>query len=533
MQFLKALTISSLLILITAGASAIGPAEYDGGLQVNLESSSFNPGDEINADISVSNSDERPIVNGYVVVNVVEGSDPYYPSQKSNVDNVFHQDKIEDINLKAGGTEDLEFSYTLPSDLRSGDYRVEAYFKTDRTPVVGLPFIYSAPKHESFTVSGSSGEYPGLDISRTETHFTGVDEVVGDWDPNTLNFNGTMWPSLTGPVGVLTTESMDTVEGEVVIDNPSGSSTSATLDIVVCEWDDTACSNEIDSLSRSVAVPSSGTSVPVEIENPSSPSAYAVKMNVSVDGRTHSVYRNRIIREGNTSRIRKLSVERPYVEEGDEMSVGLVAGASPDHYTDPTAEGVDASVTVEADGEEVFSKSKEINRLSNSNTFEQLYFNSTVDSTLTTYTVSAELSAGGEVYDTYSYEVDYSDFENSIEDVRLRSYQFNNGSLNSEICAETGSGAPAVGEVQALLMENATLRGQADGVVEDCSSFSFDGVESGEYELVVNHGSQTRFNISSGGLEPEESGGGIPYAPVVMVLVALVIGIVFFRGVKE
>lgn len=525
--------ISTFLIVFTAGASAIGPAEYDGDLQVNLESDSFAPGDEVNGDISVANSDERPVVDGYVVVNVVRGESPYYPSQKSDRDNVFHQEKIEDINLKAGNSRDFEFSYSLPEDLRPGDYRVEAYFKNDRTPVDGLPSIYSTPRHDSFTVSGSSGDYPGLDISRTETYFTGVDEAVGDWDPESLNFNDTNWPSLTGPVGVLTTNSMDTVEGEVVIDNPSDSGKSANLEVVVCEWDDTACSNKIDSVSKSVQVPASGTSVPVEVENPSEPGAYAVKMNVSVDDMTHSIYRNRIIREGNTSRIRKLSVNRPYIGSGDQLSVGLVAGASPDHYNDPSAEGVDAQVTVEADGEEVFSKTKEINRLSNTNTFEQLYFNSTVDDTLTTYTVSAELSANGKSYDSYSYEVDYSDFRNEVENVSLRSYEFKNSSLDAEICGETDSGAPAAGEVQALVMENATLITQENDLIEGCSSFTFEDVDSGNYELVANHGSQTRFNITPGGLEADEEEGGVPYVPLVMVMVLLVIAAVFYRGVKE
>jgi hypothetical protein len=290
----------------------------------------------------------------------------------------------------------------------------------------------------------------------------------------------------------------------------------------------------VDSVTRSVEVPASGATVPVEVENPEDPSAYAIKMNISSDGRTQSIYRNRIIREGNTSRIRKLSVNRPYVEGGDQLSVGLVAGASPDHYNDPSAEGVNAEITVEADGEEVFSQSKEINRLSNANTFEQLYFNSTVDETLTAFTVSAELSANGEVYDTHSYEVDYSDFSNDIEEVSLRSYGFSNETLNAEICGETDSGAPAVGEMQVLVRENASVRGESQKMVEDCSSFSFEDVESGSYKLVANYGSQATFNITEEGLEPDTSDeGGIPYTPIVMALIALVIGIVFFRGVND
>jgi hypothetical protein len=541
MNLQKALIISTFLVAVTTTVSAIGPADYNGDLQVNVQSDSVNPGEEIDADISVSNTDDRPVINGYVVVNVVRGDSPYYPSQKSDDDNVFHQRKLEDINLKSDSEGEVDFSYAIPDDIRPGDYRVEAYFKTERTPVEGLPFIYSAPKHDTFTGSGSSGSYPGIEISRTETYFKGINKVIGDWDPDKVNFKETKWPSLTGPVGVLTTESMDNVEGEVFINNPSGSSMSATLDVTVCEWDDTSCSNEIDTVTKSFDVPASGTSVPVEVENPSETSAYAVKMNLSSDGRTQSVYRNRIIREGNTSRIRKLSVSQPYIAEGDEISVGLVAGASPDHYNDPSAEGVNAEVTVEAEGKEVFTQTKEINRLSNANTFEQLYFNSTADSTLTTYTVSAELSAEGEVYDTYSYEVDYSKFENEIEELSLNSYEFNNDTLDLELCGETESGAPAIGEVQSLLMENVTLKGQTKEVIEDCGQLSIDDVEPGNYELVANYGEQNRFNISEEGLESknqtgvnDESNGGLPLVPLAIVGLLIVSGSIYYlRGDSE
>lgn len=529
--------VSCLLVLTASGASAVGPAEYDGGVQVTIETDSLNPGETLNAEIATANSDEKPVVDGYVVANVVRGAEPVYPSQASDALNVFHQQKMDKIYLKPGESKNHDFSYRLPENLRPGDYIVEAYFKTERAPVQGLPSIYVTPSYDSFTVSGTSGDYPAFDISRTETFFTGVDRVVGDWDPESLSLENTSYPSLAGPVGVLTTDSMNVVEGRVTINNPSNTATSANLDIVVCEWDDTACSNRVDSVTKSVDVPPSGTTVPVEVENPSKPSAYAVKMNVSADGRTQSIYRNRIIRQGNTSRIRKLSVNRPYFQSGDQLSVGLVAGASPDHYTDPSAEGVDAEVAVEADGEEVFRKTKDINRLSNANVFEQLYFNSTVEDTLTKFTVSAELSADGQTYDTYSYEVDYSDFSNSVENVDLRSYGFSNETLNAEICGKTASDAPAVGEVQALVKEDLSLLAESQKVVEGCTAFSFDGIEPGNYTLVANYGSQTTFNITEGGLapsdKPRKEGRDNNYILVIAALITLVMGAVLVRVLRK
>lgn len=537
----KTVLFSAFVLMIMTSVSAIGPSDYKGDLQVDVQSESVSPGEEIEADLSVSNDGDRPIVDGYIVVNVVRGGTPYYPTQGSDKNNVFHEDKIEGIHLKSGNVKDFEYNYELPENLRPGNYRIDGYFKTERSPINGYPHIYSAPTYENFSVTGSSGSYPGLDISRTETYFTGIDEVVGDWDPDRIKFNGTKWPSLTGPVGVLTTGSMETVEGEVFINNPSGSSKSATLDITVCEWDDTSCYNQVDKLSKSVDVPASGTSVPVEVENPADPSAYAIKMKLTANGETHSLYRNRIIRGGNTSRIRKLSVNQPYIPEGDELSVGLVASASADHYTNPTAEGVKAEVTVTQDGNEIFSKTKDINRLSNANTFEKLYFNSTVDSSLTKYTVSSELSADGEVFDSHSYEVDYTKFENSIKNISLESYSFDDSTFDVELCGESESGAPGVGQVQVLLKESIAVDGKTSGPLEGCGSLTVEDIEAGNYEMVVNYGDQSIYNVSASSSDSDGNGvqeggdgesgdsGGLPIIPIAAIgLLITVIGVVYY-----
>lgn len=536
MQLRKTLILASVALAMLASVSAVGPAQYNGDLQVEIQNGGeIEPGDELDVELSPANSDKRPIANGYIVVNIVRGDEPYYPSQSSDEDNVFHQEVIRDISLKTGNSENLDYSYDLPQDLRGGNYRVEAYFKTNRTPVSGLPFIYSTPAYDQFTVSGSSGNFPALGISRTQTFFTGVDRVVGNWDPDRLNFNNTMWPSLTGPVGVLTTPSMDTVSGEVVLNNMQSSTVPAQIDVKVCEWDDTACMNLVDTYTTSIQVPSEGKTVPVEVDNPSTPGAYAVKISVSSGGETQSIYRNRIIRQGNTSRIRKLSVNRPYIGEGDQLSVGLVAGASADHYTNPSAVGVDAEVTVETmDGEQILSKTKTIPRLSSTTVFDQLYFNETVQQTLTEFRVSAELTADGEVFDSYSYVVDYSEFNNVVEDVSLDSYSFGNQSLNVNLCAETQSGAPATGQVQGILMDNYTILGQQQQVIEDCGSMEIDGVERGNYELRVNYGKQSVFNISESGMESRSKSEdeGLPLVPVAALVVVLLVlvGAVYLRG---
>ncbi len=143
------------------------------------------------------------------------------------------------------------------------------------------------------------------------------------------------------------------------------------------------------------------------------------------------------------------------------------------------------------------------------------------------------MSADGQTYDTYSYEVDYSDFSNSVENVDLRSYGFSNETLNAEICGKTASDAPAVGQVQALVKEDLSLLAESQKVVEGCTAFSFDGIESGSYKLVANYGSQTTFNITEGGLAPQKEERDKNYILVIAALITLIMGVVLLRGIRR
>ena len=518
------------VILFSTVAAGVGEAKYKGNLQIDLQDSELSPGEEQSIDIKVSNNDDRPIVDGYVVLHLVRGEEPYYPSQKSDKDNVILEKKVEDINLRSGETRNIQETIEIPSEPASGSYRVDAYFKTTRTPVSGLPFIFSSPKYESFEVSG--GEEGSIKVLRTETVLQGVNETAGDWDPETRNFNNTRWPELTGPVGVLVTEDMETVDGEIVVEN-TGETEDGQVHVTICEWDDTACDNEVDSVNRETEFQTGEeTWVPVELSAPEDPGAYAVRIEARVDGEMRSLYRNRIIKEGKTARIRKMTVDKPYHAGGEQLSVGVLAGTSPDHYTDPVMEGLSASVAVkDLDTDEtIMQKEKDIVRLSETTIFEQLYFNTTLEDEVSRYEVSASISNDGEIYDTHSYIVDSSKFSTDIKNIELEDYRFNNSELSARLCAETESGAPASGEVQSMLMENSTLK-QSQGLeLGGCTDATY-SAEEGSYKLLVNADEQYSFNISESQEQKEATGEGPGTVAIVAVALAITAGVIYYlRG---
>ncbi|MFB6175044.1 MAG: hypothetical protein ABEJ87_03625 [Candidatus Nanohalobium sp.] len=535
MDVRKSIIAIALIISITASGSAYS-SSYKGDIQVKLQKSqNLQAGNQLQASITASNAGKRPIVDGYIVVDVVKGSNYYYPSQQSNKNNIIHEEKIGPVNLKENGYRDLSYTYTLPSDLKSGDYMVNAYFKTNRTPVSGRPFIFSSPTTAKFTVDGS-GNYPGLEISRTGTVLTGSKKEIGDWNPNSLS--STKWPSLTGPVGVLATDSMDHVSGSVVIQNHGSSTRNAQVKLKVCEWDDTSCNNQIDTVTKDVTVSSSGKTVPVSVKTPSKPSAYAVKIMVTSNGRTESIYRNRIIREGNTARIRKMSVNRPYISRGGFLSVGLIAGASPDHYTDPAAKNVKASVTVKTiDGKTVLDMTKNIEELSNNNVLQQLYFNKTVTAELNKFRVTGQLSSNGETYDQYSYVVDYSKFRKEADKITLKNYEFTGKGLNVNLCARTDAGTPARDDVKAILTGDQMQSKIRDTSINGCKQVSYSNISKGNYKLLVNHGTQSSFQIKASGpenknKEENNNNGGLPMVPIAgaVVIVLIIAGALLYRG---
>lgn len=542
--YMKYLTVLAALVLfIGAGAAAQNPG-YEGYVSLTLGQDSYEAGDTLEASITAGNQDSVPVVDGYLVVDVVKGCEqPTYPSQNSDCDNVIHEEKIEDLNIGAGESRQLDYTYDLPEDLSEGTYRLDVYFQTDRSPVSGIPYIFSAPSYRSFSVDGA-GDHPQLKISRTQTRFTGTDEVQGSWDPNTTVFEETAWPSIAGPVGVLVTAEMDSVDGNIVVQN-TGAETSAELELTVCEWDDTACNNTVYEDTQDVTVGSGNTTLDVSVDAPTDPGAYAVRMDLRVDGQPHSMYRNRLIVEGQSAKIRRMAVTRPYYASGDQLAVNLVTGTSPDHYTNPIMRDMDVSMTVQnlETGTTILDRTTELGRLSSTQLLDSRWFNTSVSEELYRYRLTAEVAGeGGQTYDRYSYIVDASEFAGDVDQVELGEYSLNDGSMQAEICGRTTSGVPAEFEAELMLMDNASLVSEATVTVNGCNSVTMDGVEEGSYELLVNADQQYRFDVDLTQDEPGETDptdeqpddtdtgrSDILYAGIVVVVLAIA-GILYWRG---
>jgi hypothetical protein len=206
---------------------------YEGDVYYTLDKDSYSAGETINTQFSVNNGEDFPMVDAYLVIEfVAAGPEPAYPSQASDADNVFFEEIIRDINIPPHGQAVLPYSYTLPLDVSIGEYRMDAYLKTERTNIVGLSNLFQSPRLARFNVTAQGG-FPQAFISRAETYY--------------VNETGQLGPGV---------DAGEEVKGVVVVKSLSQDVLEGlTLRVSVCEWDDTICVGKSFLLTQDYPVP--------------------------------------------------------------------------------------------------------------------------------------------------------------------------------------------------------------------------------------------------------------------------------------
>ncbi len=467
---------------------------YRGDVSFDLEKKAYLPGDVVSADVTVYNLENFPLVDSFLVFDVVAGgAEHVYPSQSSDADNVLFEKVVGGIDLAANGKKTVHFFYTIPMDQRSGTYRLEAYYGTKRTPVVGIPAIFISPKYAVFSVEGS-GEFPNAFISRTKTMF--INE--------------------TGPIGVGVAPG-SAVNGSVYIENRGSSGLGGySLVVTVCEWDDSSCAGDEIFWSKKYDVPATAPGeaqkVVVLFDAPVKPSAYAIRLELAdAGGRMVSLYRSRIVVMGATLKIRKLALDKAYAKEGGNATIMILVGASPDHYTMPVVKNASLSVSVYGldGGDAIYSGSSivpEISMRTQGFVSKAFFFN--VPREMKGFKVCSKVeSNAGELYDSFCYSIDSASF-GMTENVIKTSWESDaaSGLLKVGMCSEDVSGIASKTSSAVIILDgNGNVAGSEENVALDpCGSASFN-LGPGSYVLLVNDlgsGAQMRYDgvvVSSAG----------------------------------
>ncbi|MFH1225309.1 MAG: LPXTG cell wall anchor domain-containing protein [Candidatus Diapherotrites archaeon] len=414
-----------LALILPCAYSASSPPDIfiKGALQVQAEKDVLNAGEALKLKITVSNLGDCPIADGAVVVEIVRGAGMPYPSQSSDAGTVFYEEVLGGITLAAGQKKEISFGYVLPSDISAGDYAAQLYFRTARAPIAGIAHLFASPLTVPFKVANqaASAEFPMLNIVRTKTEFNGY----------------------TGPVGA-PAEAGSKIIGRVYVQNLSRIEVSgAEVFVALCEWDDTACDKYISESTQALQALKAGAtaSADAELSAPTQPSAYAIRIEVrDAQGRVLSLYRNRVIVQGGTAKIRKMLLNKAAFAQGDAIEVNFLLGPSPDHYANPVFENFSLDVELKGTGGGGVSLTGSENyaKISSETGYYEKRFTFTAPEALAQFTLCGKVVKEGKEYDRYCYEVNSAGFavEKKIESKLSAEWKYEktSGLLTLKLC---------------------------------------------------------------------------------------------------
>ncbi len=517
------LVITLLLFSSFVYADSLTTPFYKGDVQIKLNQETYKPGHIIEAEITIFNGEPYPISDGFLVIELVKGrAEPIYPSQMSDEDIIFYEEIQKDLTLTPGASKKINFQFPITSELKGGSYRLDVFFRTKKTPIIGMAHILLPGKSKHFQII-NGGHFPNSNILRTKT-----------WILNEQS---------TGPIGPLVDSDEDTISGSVFFENINED---LILELKVCGWDDITCDKS--ELEQIYHIPKGSTSVNFNFDAPNDPDAYAVRLELKKGDKLFSLYRSRFITTGDVVKIRKLSVDKLYLEKGEEVNLKVTLFGSPDHYTYPVVKDAKLKVFVkdlESDGT-IFEKTEslpDMDSASDSLTIRNFGFESPVKSNK--FMVCAEThSQNNKLLDDYCYVVDVSKF--ILIDYNITAdfeYNAEYKELLLEICALHNSGAQIKTQTQYELSLGNNPVKISELEVEGCSKQTIAGMEKNNYGLLVYDKNQKRqysFVIDLTNLEEMDDEEENPpqnylvYA-VVLAVIILILGIMMLllRRKKE
>ena len=450
--------------------SAYASLFYDGNLRVQLESDSLKAGDTLKGAFVVTNFEPVAFNDSYIIAELVSGPSTSlgYPSQLSDSGTIFFEKKF-DARLLAGQRKTVPFEIALPSNLAPGTYTLDAYFRTERTIVEGIPHLFATPTSVEFVVSGS-GDFPQLRILRTATVFNNVAGPIGP-------------PAQPGSA----------IPGVVHVKNDSSSSLSSVVVWAgLCNWDDTSCEGFLSEDSSTVGLsPGEKKAVGLELIAPETPGAYAIRIEArNSSGQLVSLYRNRSIVVGGTARIRKLDISTQELVSGSKATVNLVLGSTPDHYTNPDFTDFDLRVWVETGGSVISETSQHVDILPFSELSRDYSFSFTPSSFHLSFTVCSSIEKQGKVMDRYCFDVSPIEQPDSQKGGKIRvetDYSLASGNFLVQVCGFDYLGNGELLDAKLTLIDrdgDLKVREKTlNGV--NCSSDAL-RVEDKKYLLIIN-----------------------------------------------
>ncbi len=331
MDMKKILTILIVLILSlnfifsTEIQYTLADTAWEGYIIVNLDKAEFNSDEEITGHLLIENGEHFPLIGQRVILQLAKG-EYYYPSQYSK-DNIISEQFFEDQWILPRTLKRIDFSF---GKVEAGKYHIDAYSWVLKSMFVGSDAILFNPASANFIVNGE--EKKDIYINRELTNF-GKDNVVG-------------------PVGFLQKPN-EPLLGKIYFTNDTDiTKSNLKLEIQICDWSASFCKGELFNNSKEKTIynfnlpqlkANETTEFNLELISPSIPSAYEINIILKENEKILSIYKNRIIVEGGTSKLRKILFDGLKYKD---YSIEILFSGSPDHFTFPDFEDFKLKMSV-------------------------------------------------------------------------------------------------------------------------------------------------------------------------------------------
>lgn len=299
---------------------------WEGYISVNLDKTIFNPDEEVKGHLIIENGEHKPLLGQRIILQLAKGEYDY-PSMLAN-DNIIFEQLFEDNWILPRTIKKIEFNL---GQLNPGEYHLDVYSWVLKTMFVGSDAILYNPVTINFKVSGENEETE-IYINRKLTNF-GKEKSIG---PNGF------------PV-----EAGQKFSGEVYITNQTTTEkNNLTINIEICDWSKSFCNGELfdsekEKISKTISVSKllgkKDNKIDVELTAPLIPSVYEISITLKENEKILSIYKNRVIVTGGTSKIRKVLFGGL---ENKEYSLEVLFAGSPDHFTYPDFENFNLKMSV-------------------------------------------------------------------------------------------------------------------------------------------------------------------------------------------
>jgi len=264
---------------------------YNGRIDFETDKNKYFAGENITISLKVKNREPFPLLDAYIVIEIVKDCEkPFQPADSKDCNVIFektiylgHMDKFEERNLV--------FQYKIPDNIKSGTYRIDVYFSTALATISGYvvkfdPIVYKSIEIEN--PNKDKEEFPSIQILWTKTRTAGSLSQRGPG----------VYKDVDLPIEIYLAG--DGFKGKVILK--------------ICEFNDILCELDLkkyEGIYEKFFECKKNEICKVDMRIPSGKklTAYSVRMEVLDEkGDLHSLFRGRYVVKGEGVKISKVAI---------------------------------------------------------------------------------------------------------------------------------------------------------------------------------------------------------------------------------